>query len=1205
MCVALAFAKAVLSICSAPHLCFPTGAVGLGHLNPPQAACWEKENSILKGEKQMKKRLLSTLLALCMVLTFLPSVAYAEDTAYAVKGGYIYFNANTGTITGCDDSVTEAVIPSSINGITVTGIGSDAFSDISSLAHVTIPQGVTSIAAGAFSYCENLKNIEVDDENVWYYSIDGVLFRKYGLSSSMANLVCYPAGKTATQYEIPNNVNMIVADAFWGCHGLRKVIITDNVEIINGAVFAGCINLEEIEVTEGNKNFSSIDGVLFNKAKTILQLYPEGRESVSYNVPSSVTSIVIRAFGNCQKIKNVVLPDSVTHIYRETFYYCKNLETISFSPNTMEIGEAAFYECSSLKNITIPESVTNIDDFAFAGCSSLTNVTIPGNVIHIGTSAFNNCTGLTKVVLKDGIPSIGAGAFGSCVNLTNIVLPNSLITIGSNAFGGCTSLTEIDLPDGVKTIGAYAFSNCSNLAKITMPNSVTDIGDYAFQKCAKLVDVTLSNGLITIGGGAFEACDSLSNITLPGSLIKIDAYAFSNCNNLTSVIFSSGIASIGGYAFRGCSDLSDITIPLTVTCVEEAAFYECPGIKDIYYEGSEAQWKEVEIRAWNNGLTSATIHYNNYSDNSDRNNGSSETSAEGLSAVERELTPAKSKNKNNNNYTIYASTVKSYLYQEGDNLTRVEYIDGCVIIETYSSDFVLISSYGIEIASDAKWGGFFAGQEYNFIILGWDNKEKNDSATVLRIVKYDKSWKCLGQVDLYNADTVIPFEAGSLRCDECDGILYIHTSHEMYNGHQSNMTVTIREYDMLITSRSDSELRQFYVSHSFNQFILVDQEHNVITLDHGDAYPRAAYLQQSGTSKRKSVAVQSFPGATGDNTTGASIGGLAETSNAYVLVYNYNGLGGAPEEPGIEWNRSPDPSRARNIYICYTSKNDFSKSGTMITQLTNYNVGNSYTVSTPVLAPTGLSGGYVLWREYDKENSISYVSYFDNGTVSGVNTVIGSLSDCQPIEYQGKVVWYVTDNSAPTFYILDETGLTTHSTKLFDDVPSSAYYADAVAWAVENKVTSGTGDGTTFSPDDPCTRAQIVTFLWRAYGSQEPVSTTNPFTDVNSNDYYYKAVLWAVENKITSGATATTFNPEGICTRKEAVTFQYRAAGSPPVFSGSSFTDVPDGEWYSDAVAWAVDNGITSGTGNGTTFSPNQTCTRSQIVTFLYREIAK
>lgn len=173
----------------------------------------------------------------------------------------------------------------------------------------------------------------------------------------------------------------------------------------------------------------------------------------------------------------------------------------------------------------------------------------------------------------------------------------------------------------------------------------------------------------------------------------------------------------------------------------------------------------------------------------------------------------------------------------------------------------------------------------------------------------------------------------------------------------------------------------------------------------------------------------------------------------------------------------------------------------------------------------------------------------------------------------------------------------------FSDVSASAYYYDAVMWAVENGITAGTGDGTTFSPNTTCTRAQMVTFLWRAAGSPAPKGESRPFTDLDANAYYYDAVLWAIENGITAGTSATTFSPDATVTRGQTVTFLYRTAGSPAV-SGSSFDDVSADAYYANAVAWAVAESITVGTGNDT-FSPNADCTRGQIVTFLYRNMAE
>lgn len=168
----------------------------------------------------------------------------------------------------------------------------------------------------------------------------------------------------------------------------------------------------------------------------------------------------------------------------------------------------------------------------------------------------------------------------------------------------------------------------------------------------------------------------------------------------------------------------------------------------------------------------------------------------------------------------------------------------------------------------------------------------------------------------------------------------------------------------------------------------------------------------------------------------------------------------------------------------------------------------------------------------------------------------------------------------------------------FHDVTRFDYFYDAVKWAVDHDITSGTGRFT-FSPNAACTRAQTVTFLWRAAGSPRPVSTVNPFTDVHYGDYFYQAVLWAVENGITMGTSATTFSPDATVTRAQVVTFLWRTNGQPAAWN-SGFTDVSADAYYAKAVAWAVQNGITTGTGFGV-FSPDAACTRAQIVTFLYR----
>ncbi len=172
----------------------------------------------------------------------------------------------------------------------------------------------------------------------------------------------------------------------------------------------------------------------------------------------------------------------------------------------------------------------------------------------------------------------------------------------------------------------------------------------------------------------------------------------------------------------------------------------------------------------------------------------------------------------------------------------------------------------------------------------------------------------------------------------------------------------------------------------------------------------------------------------------------------------------------------------------------------------------------------------------------------------------------------------------------------------FTDVPNDAWYAAPVLWAKANNVTGGKTE-TTFGPDDGCTRAQVVTFLWAANGKPEPKSMNNPFKDVADNAWYLKPVLWAVEQGITGGVAEGKFGPEQTCTRAQIATFLYAAAGKPEVSGKSSFKDVADTDWFAKPIIWAAENEVTGGIGDGK-FGPNNTCTRAQVVTFLYKVYA-
>lgn len=197
----------------------------------------------------------------------------------------------------------------------------------------------------------------------------------------------------------------------------------------------------------------------------------------------------------------------------------------------------------------------------------------------------------------------------------------------------------------------------------------------------------------------------------------------------------------------------------------------------------------------------------------------------------------------------------------------------------------------------------------------------------------------------------------------------------------------------------------------------------------------------------------------------------------------------------------------------------------------------------------------------------------------------------------GYAEWYARFRNIP--FVENSHLSPNYPSTIFTDIKSSDYFYESVNWAVENGITSGTSE-TRFSPNDSCTRAQAVTFLWRAAGNPEPASSETGFHDVKPGAYYEKAVQWAVENGITSGTSSERFSPNATCTRAQIVTFLYRAENSPDVSGSDSFSDVGADEYYTNAVKWAVQNDITTGTENGK-FSPESSCARGQIVTFLYR----
>ena len=201
--------------------------------------------------------------------------------------------------------------------------------------------------------------------------------------------------------------------------------------------------------------------------------------------------------------------------------------------------------------------------------------------------------------------------YGSSSRVKSAVIAEGVTSIGESAFENCRSLTSVTIPDSVTSIGERAFSYCKSLTSVTIPNSVTSIGKQAFMYCTSLTGVTIPDSVTSISGGAFSYCESLTSVTIPNSVTSIGEQTFYNCTSLASVTIPDSVTSISGAAFYNCTSLTSVTIPDSVTSIGEWAFYDCTSLTDVYYAGSEAQWKAISISSTeNDDLLTANIHYN-------------------------------------------------------------------------------------------------------------------------------------------------------------------------------------------------------------------------------------------------------------------------------------------------------------------------------------------------------------------------------------------------------------------------------------------------------------------------------------------------------------------------------------------------------------------------------------------------------------------
>ena len=513
--------------------------------------------------KNLNKRFLALALALVMALALVPTAALAADSEFTIENG---------VLTGYSGLGGDVVIPDG-----VTSIGDNVFSGNTNVTGVTIPNTVTSIGEGAFR------------------------------------------GTELTSVTIPNSVTSIGPWAFGACNNLTSIAIPASVTSIANHTFDYCLNL------------------------------------TSVSIPNTVTKIGYAAFNGCGSLTSAVIPNGVTSIESNTFASCTSLTSVTIPGSVTSFGELSFLNCTSLKDVYFGGTKAQWEAFIFdsyydeplikatihyGATASTANsdftiengvltkyngaggaVTIPDGVSSIGDSVFQGNTSVTSVTIPNGVTSIGKFAFQNCSNLTSVTFPNSLIAIKERAFYCCASLTDMILPSGIQSIESCAFFDCVSLKELVIPNSVTHLGERSFQGCKSMTRVTFEPGGadLTLTHGTFAHCANMAEMNLSDRITIIggvdegywgSGYVFVNSPELHSIVIPKSVKQIYTHCFGDCTGLTSVTILNPSTQIDNYAFINT-NVKDVYYVGTETQWKELKIdSAGNSKLLSATIHYN-------------------------------------------------------------------------------------------------------------------------------------------------------------------------------------------------------------------------------------------------------------------------------------------------------------------------------------------------------------------------------------------------------------------------------------------------------------------------------------------------------------------------------------------------------------------------------------------------------------------
>ena len=435
-------------------------------------------------------------------------------------------------------------IPNMINGLPVTTVYLYDAKNLEKIKSLKIPANTTGFYYFGYEL-DNISEIEVDKDNKAFIVEDNILY-----SSDKTTLIRASTNKIKEEYIVPETVTKIEDGAFTNCSKLKSVKIPASVENIVD-VFEGCNSLEAINVSRANKNYRSINGILFDSSMYLLERYPQNHSGTSYTIPSSVTMIGNGAFMNCGLLENIVISDNVCCISSKAFKGCDKLDNVILPSTVNVIEDNAFENCSSLKSIEFSNDISSFGVNVMKGTPWYENQ--PNGAVYCGSVLYrfkDDDSELTEANIKAGTKVIADFAFCKFNDLNDYN-----ISITDN-----TSLKKIVLPDSMEKLGDFAFSRCTALKEVNIPNGLNrPIGtsrNGIFSGCSSLPDIILSDDATVIHPFEFERCNSLKNIEIPVNISEICDYAFLNCESLESITIKNPDCKIYGKGFTICNSVS-------------------------------------------------------------------------------------------------------------------------------------------------------------------------------------------------------------------------------------------------------------------------------------------------------------------------------------------------------------------------------------------------------------------------------------------------------------------------------------------------------------------------------------------------------------------------------------------------------------------------------------------------------------------------